>query len=70
MNEDMKIGAVKEEAIDTIHLDEDYEVQAWCELFGITIGDLKQAVNVVGPSAVRVKYYLKENNVATYNRQF
>ena len=70
MKEDMKLGAENEEAIDTIHLDEDYEVQAWCALFGITIVDLKQAVDVVGPSAVKVKYYLKENNVTTYSRQF
>lgn len=70
MKEDMELGAAKEEAIDTIHLDEDYEVQAWCEVFGITVVDLKQAVDVVGPSAVKVKYYLKENNVTTYSRQF
>jgi hypothetical protein len=70
MKEDMKLGAENEEAIDTIHLDEDYEVQAWCALFGITIVDLKQAVDVVGPSAVKVKYYLKESNVTTYSRQF
>jgi hypothetical protein len=69
MNEDINSSAAKDEAIDTIHLDEDYEVQAWCELFGITVVDLKHAIDVVGPSAVKVKYYLKENNITTYNRQ-
>ena len=57
MNEDLK--SHEGEAIDTIHLDQNYEVEAWCALFGITIPDLKHAVEAVGPSAVKVKYYLK-----------
>lgn len=66
MNEDLKSGG--EEAIDTIHLDQNYEVEAWCALFGITIPDLRHAVEAVGPSAVKVKYYLKEHNLTTESR--
>ena len=56
-----------EEEVDRIHMDENYEVQAWCALFGITIRDLRNAINVVGPSAVKVKYYLKEHKVQMIN---
>jgi hypothetical protein len=49
-----------EEEIDRIHMDENYEVLAWCEMFDVSIVDLKQAVQVVGPSAIKVKYYLEE----------
>jgi len=53
---------VQEEEIDTIHLEENYEVQAWCELFEVTLIDLKHAIDVVGPSAMKVKYYLLDKN--------
>ena len=66
MNEDLK--SHEGEAIDTIHLDQNYEVEAWCALFGITIPDLKHAVEAVGPSAVKVKYYLKQHNLFTESR--
>lgn len=49
-----------EEEIDKIHMDENYEVQAWCEMFEISLIDLKQAVAVVGTSAIKVKHYLDE----------
>lgn len=49
-----------EEEIDRIHMDENYEVLAWCEMFDVSVIDLKQAVQVVGPSAIKVKYYLEE----------
>ncbi len=45
---------------DAINMDEGYEVQAWCEMFGVTIVDLKRAIEAVGPSAVKVKNYLKD----------
>ena len=64
MDEEMKRD---QEEIDRIHMDEGYEVQAWCELFGITVGDLKHAIDAVGPSAVRVKYYLEEKNITPKN---
>lgn len=51
-----------EEEIDRIHMDENYEVQAWCELFDVSLIDLKQAVEVVGPSAIKVKHYLEEQH--------
>ncbi|HZI23516.1 MAG TPA: DUF3606 domain-containing protein [Chryseolinea sp.] len=56
-----------EEEVDRIHMEENYEVQAWCALFGITIRELRRAIDAVGPSAVKVKYYLKEHNVHTVN---
>lgn len=54
------LGLHDQEEIDRIHLDENYEVQAWCALFEVTTRDLKRAIDVVGPSAIKVKYYLKE----------
>lgn len=45
---------------DAINMEEDYEVKAWCEMFGVTIVDLKRAIEAVGPSAFKVKYYLKD----------
>lgn len=54
----------REEEIDRIHMNENYEVRAWCELFGITTNDLKRAIAAVGPSAIKVKYYLKKKNVS------
>ncbi len=60
MNEDINN---REEEVDRIHMDEGYEVQAWCELFGISVVDLKHAIEVVGPSAVKVKYYLEEQSI-------
>jgi hypothetical protein len=53
--------------IDKINLDEDYEVQAWCHMFEITTIDLKRAIEVVGPSAVKVKHYLNEKNINSSN---
>jgi hypothetical protein len=65
----MSMNEVKlhEEEVDRIHMEENYEVQAWCALFGITIRELRRAIDAVGPSAVKVKYYLKEHNVHTVN---
>jgi hypothetical protein len=63
----MKDVKLQEEEVDRIHMEENYEVEAWCALFGITIRELKNAVDAVGPSAVKVKYYLKEHNVHTIN---
>jgi hypothetical protein len=51
-----------EEEIDRIHMDENYEVQAWCEIFDVSVVDLKQAVQQVGLSAIKVKHYLEEKN--------
>jgi hypothetical protein len=50
----------EEEEIDRIHMNENYEVQAWCEMFEVSVIDLKQAVQVVGPSAIKVKRYLEK----------
>ena len=50
----------EEEEIDKIHMDENYEVQAWCEMFEVSVIDLKQAVEAVGTSAIKVKHYLEE----------
>jgi hypothetical protein len=54
------INLHEEEEIDKIHMDENYEVQAWCEMFEVTVFDLKQAVAKVGPSAIKVKHYFEE----------
>jgi hypothetical protein len=58
MKETLKVR--DEEEIDKIHMDENYEVQAWCEMFEVSVMDLKQAVAVVGTSAIKVKHYLDE----------
>lgn len=50
------------EEIDKIHIDENYEMQAWCELFDVTVAELRRAIEAVGTSAMKVKYYLKEQN--------
>ena len=63
----MNTFKIREEEVDRIHMDENYEVQAWCALFGITIRDLRNAIDAVGPSAVKVKYYLREHNIHTVN---
>jgi hypothetical protein len=67
LNENGKAMGMKEmlkvrekEEIDKIHMDENYEVQAWCEMFEVSVIDLKQAVAVVGTSAIKVKHYLDE----------
>ena len=65
MSDENKINTDWE--IDKIHLEQDYEVKAWCQMFGITTGDLKHAVEVVGPSAVKVKEYLNRQNLKTRN---
>lgn len=69
MSENLMLGKKDDEEIDTIHMNENYEVQAWCELFGITPLDLKQAIDAVGPSAMKVKYYLEEHHVNTLNQR-
>ena len=58
MKEMMKLH--EEEQIDKIHMDENYEVQAWCAMFEVSTFDLKQAVAKVGPSAIKVKHYLEQ----------
>jgi Protein of unknown function (DUF3606) len=65
MNDDTKLN--KEGEIDKIHLEEVYEVEAWCQMFGISISDLKRAVDTVGTSALKVKEYLSRENVNTRN---
>ena len=52
-----------EEAIDKIHLEEGYEVEAWCHMFEVTTADLKHAVEVVGTSALKVKEYIHQQNL-------
>ena len=61
MKDDVKPN--KEWEIDKIHLDEVYEVEAWCQMFGISMGDLKRAVDKVGTSALKVKKYLSQQNL-------
>ena len=59
----------KDREIDTIHLDEVYEVEAWCFMFGISMSDLRRAVDTVGTSALKVKEYLtKENKLSDTQR--
>lgn len=59
----------KDRDIDTIHLDEIYEVEAWCFMFGISMSDLRRAVDKVGTSALKVKEYLtKENKLSDTRR--
>ena len=53
MKDDVKPN--KDWEIDKIHLDEIYEVEAWCHMFGISMSDLKRAVDKVGTSALKVK---------------
>ena len=61
MKDDVKLNMNWE--IDKIHLDEIYEVEAWCHMFEISMGDLKSAIDKVGTSAVKVKEYLKKQNL-------
>jgi hypothetical protein len=61
MKEDVK--ANKDWEIDKIHLDEIYEVEAWCHMFGISMVDLKRAIDKVGTSALKVKEYLNKQNL-------
>jgi hypothetical protein len=56
-----------EEAIDKIHLEEDYEVEAWCHMFDVTSADLKHAVEVVGTSALKVKEYINQQHLNSRN---
>ena len=42
-----------------LSLDEDYEVEHWCDSLGCTERDLYEAVLAVGYSALRVRAYLK-----------
>ena len=56
-----------EEDIDKIHLEENYEVEAWCHMFEITTADLKHAVEVVGTSALKVKEYIHQQHQNTGN---
>jgi hypothetical protein len=58
----------KERDIDTIHLDEVYEVEAWCYMFGISMSDLRRAVDAVGTSALKVKEYLTKENKSDTRR--
>lgn len=58
MKETLKLH--EEEEIDKIHMNENYEVMAWCEIFDISVVDLRKAVQEVGTSATKVKYYLEE----------
>ena len=60
MKEDVK---AKDWEIDKIHLDEVYEVEAWCHMFGISMSDLKHAVDKVGTSALKVKEYLSQQTL-------
>ena len=61
MKEDVRHN--KDWEIDKIHLDEVYEVEAWCHMFGISMSDLKRAVDKVGTSALKVKEYLSQRNL-------
>jgi Protein of unknown function (DUF3606) len=42
-----------------INLNEDYEVQYWCEKFGVSPEQLRQAVQKVGSSPAAVEQTLK-----------
>jgi hypothetical protein len=59
----------KDRDIDTIHLDEIYEVEAWCYMFGISMSDLRRAVDTVGTSALKVKEYLTKENKLSDSRR-
>ncbi len=41
-----------------INIHEPYEVNWWCDHFGVTPAQLKAAVQAVGVSAAKVKQYL------------
>jgi hypothetical protein len=43
-----------------INIHQEYEVNWWCDHFGITKSILVNAVNAVGTSAEKVKNYLKK----------
>ena len=65
MKEEVK--ANKERETDKIHLDEVYEVEAWCYMFGISMSDLKRAIDKVGTSALKVKEYLSQQTLKSEN---
>jgi len=43
-----------------VSLDEDYEVQYWSTLFGVSAAELRAAVHAVGNEAAAVERYLKK----------
>ena len=65
MKDDVRTN--KDWEIEKIHLDEVYEVEAWCHMFGISMIDLKRAVDIVGTSALKVKEYLSQQNLKSSN---
>ena len=65
MEDDINLN--KDWEIDKIHLEEVYEVEAWCHMFGISINDLKRAVDTVGTSAIKVKEYLRQQSLKARN---
>ena len=44
---------------DRINMSEDYEVRDWTTSLGVTRKRLQEAVNAVGPSADKVREYLR-----------
>ena len=65
MKDDVKLN--KDWEIDKIHLDEVYEVEAWCQMFGISMSDLRRAIDKVGTSAFKVKEYLNQQRLKSRN---
>lgn len=45
---------------DRINVNEDYELQYWCEKFGVTRDELKKAVEKAGTSVKAVQAYLNK----------
>ena len=45
-----------------INPEEEYEVQYWSEKLGVTSEELKEAVEEVGTSAVRVEEYIRSKS--------
>jgi hypothetical protein len=52
---------------DSINLNENYEVQAWCQMFEVSSFELKEAINKVGRSALKVREYFKLKRVKMEN---
>jgi hypothetical protein len=65
MKDDVKLN--KDWEVDKIHLDEVYEVEAWCHMFGISMSDLRRAIDKVGTSALKVKEYLNQQRLKSRN---
>jgi hypothetical protein len=54
------VNAKEMEGRDSINLNENYEVRAWCQMFEVSSKELREAIDKVGRSALKVARYFKK----------